>query len=191
MGGVGLRMGVAAEQRAALLDEMAHWIVPVTPEEMALADIVAALPVQRIRRLAPFELERLGTASRDCHANVRRYLGRTGAGRPCHGWWRIGEEAFVFHSVAATPRGLLCVSPYNGETSLDFAPDPAIRATATGFERDGRPVPLHVRIDPGRVIAECTLIRDRLLVGWEPERAVMVPDRGASGPGRRDRPPPG
>ena len=171
---MGMAADGAAAQRAALHDQKAQWIVPVTPQKAALAAIVAALPLQRIRRLPPDELGRLGTASRDCHANVRRYLARTGAGHGVPGWWRIGEEAFVFHSVAATPRGLLCVSPYNGETSLEFAPDPAIRPTANGFVRDGRPVPFHVRIDPGRVIAECTLIRDRLLAGWEPEQAVSA-----------------
>lgn len=185
-------MGMAADgamaQRAALLDEMAHWLVPVTPDELALARIVAALPARRIRRLTPAELDRLGSASRDCHANVRRYIERTGDGRTCPGWWRIGEDAFVFHSVVATPRGLVCVSPYNGETSLDFAPDPAIVATPTGFARGGARVPLHLRANPARVIAECTLIRDRLLAGWDPERAVMVPARAASGADRQDRP---
>jgi hypothetical protein len=169
MGGNGM-----AAQRAALLDEMTRWIVPVTPAEEALAAIIAALPVQRIRRMAQPMLDRLGMHGRDCHGNVRAFTARHG-GRPCAGWWRLGSEAYVLHSVAATAQGLVCVSPYNGETELDFAPDPLLTAVPGGFVRNGRPAPLHVRTDPARVIAECSLIRDRLLAGWDPAEAVIVP----------------
>lgn len=166
--------------RRDLLADMDRWLIPFSDAEGALVEEIRTLSFAEIGRLDEATLRRFHMDSKNCHANVANYIERTrmkSAHAVC-GWWDIGSGAYVLHSVVATRRGWFCVTPYFDERRLKFAADPQLRVTpkgaASGFARNGRPAPLHVRYDYSRVVAECSIIRERLLTGMDPARATQV-----------------
>lgn len=166
--------------RRAMVADMDRWLVPFTDAECALVDEIRLLSFAEIPRLDQGTLQRFDMDSKNCHANVANYVHRRRlkSARPVTGWRDIGSGAYVLHSVVATRRGWFCVTPYFDERRLKFAADPKLRATpkgmTSGFARDGVAAPLHVRYDYDRVVAECSMIRDRLLSGMDPARAFEV-----------------
>lgn len=166
--------------RSAMLADLDLWTVPFRANEAALVAEVGKLEFVEIDRLDDATLARWGMNSKNCHANVGNYIDRRRlkSARPVTGWWDIGSGAYVLHSVVATRRGWVCVTPYFDERRLRFAADPRLRPTpkgmTSGFVRDGIAAPPHLRYDYDRVVAECTMIRDRLLAGMDPAQAYLV-----------------
>lgn len=166
--------------RRVLLADLDLWTTPFRDSEAELVDDIRTLAFAEIERLDDATLMRFGMNSKNCHANVSNYIQRRRlkSARVLTGWWDIGSGAYVLHSVVATRRGWFCVTPYFGERRLKFAADPKLRVTpkgiTSGFARDGVAVPPHARYDFDRVVAECSLIRERLLLGMDPAQAYEV-----------------
>lgn len=166
--------------RRDMVAEMDRWLVPFSDTESTLVEEIRMLSFAEIPRLDHGTLQRFVMNSKNCHANVVNYIHRARLKSACAmtGWWDIGSGAYVLHSVVATRRGWFCVTPYFDERRIKFAADPKLRATpkgmTSGFAREGAAAPLHVRYDYDRVVAECSMIRERLLSGMDPARAFEV-----------------
>lgn len=169
-------------RRQAAIADLDLWLVPQSEDEPRLATSINRLDFTDVERLDGATLRRFGITSKNCHANVANYIRRTRlrSARVVTGWWDLGSGAYVLHSVVATWRRLVCVTPYFDKRHLRFAVDRSLYATPKGvaseFVRDGSPVQLHVRYDYHRVIAECGMIRERLLLGMNPARAYGLSD---------------
>jgi hypothetical protein len=171
--------------RAAAISDMKRWMKPPFADEPRLLQEIEALPFRLIERAPVHIMEYCLMKPQECHKNAFGYCDNdpSAESKTVSGWWRrtdrYTEPVYVFHSVVQNPTGLFCMTPYFDETFLVFAPDPNITWTIDDkklrrHQRDGKPVPYLVRTDPAQVIAEATLVHDRLVSGMNPWEALKV-----------------
>lgn len=179
-------MGQAKSRREALrqrmLEDGAHWDFPPSPWE---ADICAELTEDRavvVRRVPPEQLSLMRMPPNQCHANARWYSENDPSqkARMVTGWW-VQWPDFLLHSVVDIDGALVCVTPSAfGETEFPFIPDPKIfwieDGTVYSAVRDGRVIGKGVRRFPEFTMARGSIVRERLLAGVDPYKAIEFSD---------------
>ncbi len=120
------------ELRARMLVELERWMVPTSPDEERLNDVIRALTFYKIQRVPGERLAYMRMEPQQCHLNASAYvrLDPTGESQHVSGWWKRGG-IFFFHSVILTHTKLFCVTPHYDPSPLEFAPDLDIRPTAS------------------------------------------------------------
>jgi hypothetical protein len=117
-----------------------------------------------------------------CHANVRWYVEHDPShrARAVTGWW-VQWPDFVLHSVIEDDGELICITPaeYN-ETELHFIPDSQISWIEDGkvssAVRHGRKIGPGIRAFPAFTMARNAIVRERLLAGVDPFKAIEFTD---------------
>jgi hypothetical protein len=118
----------------------------------------------------------------ECHANVRWYVKHDPSkkARAVTGWW-VQWPDFVLHSVIEMDGQLICITPTQfDEAELPFIPDPKISWIENGevysAVRDGRVIGPGIRAFPAFTRARNAIVRERLLAGVDPFRAIEFTD---------------
>jgi len=161
-----------ADLRVQLIAELEKHMVPTSEEEAQLVDEIRALTFYRCVRASQAQLRYMKMEPQRCHLNVAAYVKLDPTGTSWHqgGWWKR-NGVFYFHSVVLTGEGkLCCVTPRSDSSDLEFAPDDNIAWSeiidgARHPRRRGAIIPILVRDEPDKVIANATEARDKILAG--------------------------
>ncbi|MGY4569827.1 MULTISPECIES: hypothetical protein [Bradyrhizobium] len=180
-------MGQAKARREALrqqmLEEGKRWDFPPTPWEAAIcAELKDESRVVAVSRAPADQLAWMRMPDKKCHDNVRRYvendpLRKT---RAVVGWW-VQWPDFVLHSVIERGGQLICITPTRfDESDFPFIPDPKISWLEDGdvysAVRDGRVIGPGVRAFPTFTMARNAIVRERLIAGVDPFKAIEFSD---------------
>ena len=100
--------------------------------------------------------------------------------RAVTGWW-VQWPDFVLHSVIEQSGRLICITPTQfDESDLPFIPDPQISWLETGdvysAVRGGRVIGPGVRAFPKFTMARNAIVRERLVAGVDPFKAIEFSD---------------
>jgi hypothetical protein len=169
--------------RAALLVECDLWDRPGSAWEAQLVEEIGQLEIVAAERAPADQLEWGGMQPRECHANSIFYSRNdpTGASKHVLGWWVQGD-LLVLHSVIENDGRYICITPQESDVPavFPFIPDPAIEAREEGdhleYYRNGQPITAGLRQDPVAHRASIVLMRERLLGGMKPWRAMHLID---------------
>jgi len=161
-----------AHLRARIVAELEKHMVPTWPAEEQLVDEIRALQFYECRRVPDHQLDYMRMEPQKCHVNAAAYVNLDPTGTSWHqgGWWKR-NGVFYFHSVILIGEGKLrCVTPHPDRSVLQFAPDDEVDWStiidgARHPRRHGLEVPILVRDEPDKVIAQATEARDRILAG--------------------------
>ncbi|NCM95856.1 MAG: hypothetical protein GW948_00615 [Rhodobacterales bacterium] len=166
--------------RAEFLAELEKWSFPATDWEWATVEEIRRLPVIKVHRVTDEDLAWMRMPARQCHVNAR-FMERKdpeGRSKQITGWW-LQDGNYVLHSIVNQRGKLICVTPapLQPENPFDFIPDPKIEWREEGdfleAYRDRVKIGPGVRSNPTNVIAELDVIRQRLLSGMNPYKAVQ------------------
>jgi len=100
--------------------------------------------------------------------------------RAVTGWW-VQWPDFVLHSVIEQSGRLICITPTQfDESDFPFIPDPQISWLETGdvysAVRGGRVIGPGVRAFPKFTMARNAIVRERLVAGVDPFKAIEFSD---------------
>lgn len=177
------KLRMEAEQREAflqhLLSEATKWSSPATDEEIELALILDTLPRRPARRLPKERLQLMGMPPNMCHANCRWYAQSEPARRECLGWLQDADRVYVLHSLIEMDGELVCITPstMGAPDTFEFIPDNKVdmiedNSGYVTFKRNGIRVSHGVRGDPARMIKKMGKLRELLLSGVTPYKAM-------------------
>lgn len=180
---VGEAKASARKQRDEALQAVEQWIAPTTDEELALANELSKMERVKVQRASAEELNDMQMSAQQCHDNCMKYkrMDPEGKSEVVLGWW-FRDVAFVSHSVVRRDGMLFCVTPYDYDDDiwLDFVIDESIQLqeelSPPKISRKGAELPRFVRLEPEKLISECTWIRDRLISGMSVPRAFDMRD---------------
>jgi hypothetical protein len=180
-------MGQAKVRREALrqqmLDEGRRWDFAPSSWE---ADICAQLKddslVVVVPRAAAEQIAWMKMPANKCHANERWFVQNDPSrrARAVTGWW-VQWPDFVLHSVIEQDGQLICITPVPfDESDFPFIPDPQIDWIEDGdvysAVRGGRIIGPGVRAFPEFTMARNGIVRERLLAGDDPFKAIEFSD---------------
>jgi hypothetical protein len=179
-------MGEAKARRDALrrrmLEEGRKWDFPPSGWESAICNELGDKVVSVVRRASVEELSWMRMPPNKCHANVRWYVNNDPSkqARAVTGWW-VQPPDFVLHSVIETNGQLICITPSHfDEAEFPFIPDPKITWVEDGevysAVRDGQVIGSGVRAFPAFTMARNAIVRERLLSGVDPHKAIEFTD---------------
>ncbi len=178
-------MGEAKKKREALrqvfLAGLDEWTFEPTEWERHTVAEVNLLPRVKAIRLSDEQLIYMRMPAKECHQNAHfvEQTDPTGSSKHITGWW-IQREGYVLHSVVLKDSQHFCVTPVPMEktNSFDFVPDAKIEWRNEGQHRtafrDGVAIGKGIRPDPDQTIAELESIRQKLLSGMDPLKAVRL-----------------
>ena len=169
-----------ADTRASFLQELEKWSFPTSDWEIKTVIEISQLPAVRVTRYPDEVLAYMRMPPRECHKNARFMQDNDPEKRlkQVTGWWPQ-EGQYVLHSVVDQHGEYVCVTPtpLHSEQTFDFIPDDKIEWRDEGdyrvAYRDGVAIGPGVRSDPPKMIAEMKAIRDRLMSGMNPYKAVQ------------------
>lgn len=169
--------------RAAILQECDLWDRPGTEWEARLVAEIRQLPVVVGERAPPHEMAWGGMRPRECHANCIFYAKNdpTGISKHVLGWWLQGD-LLVLHSMIENGGRYICITPQEKDVPdvFPFIPDAKIQTVEDGehfdYLRDGEPIVAGLRPDPEGHRAMIHLMRERILSGMKPYRAMTLAD---------------
>jgi hypothetical protein len=114
-----------------------------------------------------------------CNKNCLDYvkLDPDGRSKMVSGWVRLGGT-YVAHSVVERDGRRMCITPDPfGRKTLEFAADPTIQWVTEGdYYVPASDFMARVRIEPEKVMAHAQRIKDALLAGMNPYKAMQLPD---------------
>lgn len=115
-----------------------------------------------------------------CHANVRWFMEQDVSGLTCGvTGWLVQWPDFILHSVLEAGGRMMCITP-GDEAEIEFIPDPKISWVEDGevysAVRDGQVVGIGVRAFPSFTMARNAIVRERLLAGIDPYKAIQFSD---------------
>lgn len=168
--------------KAAILAEVDDWTRPATPEEAALLAEIEKFPTVIVHRVPDERLAWMRMEPRQCHVNCDFYEREDSEkiAKAIPGWWLQPNGIYMFHSVVSGRGGHMCMTPQapNVPAVFEFAPDPKIKRVEVkgmvSFRRDGVDIPTMVRRDPERTIRAYTIIRNKILAGADPIKAMEI-----------------
>ena len=179
-------MGEAKRRREALRDSLLRtgelWTFPETDWERDLARELGRRPVLRVPRAPDSWLEYPRMVPQQCHANASFMARSDPEYEHVTGWWPQGGN-FALHSVVRHRGQLVCVTPirsadFGMPDHVEFIPDPRIewRQDCEDHQayRDGVRLGVGVRTDPAETMRLIALVRERLLAGMDPQRAMLL-----------------
>lgn len=153
-------------------------MVPPSAWEAALVEELLDENVECVPRVSPEDLAWMRMPANHCHQNCWWYEANdpTGRSRAVTGWWLQGLD-FVLHSVMEADGRYFCITPSMAqESEIYFIPDPELKwirePDRIAVMRNGGEVDLGVRRFPAFTIAWNEMLRDRLLAGVHPYRAM-------------------
>lgn len=180
-------MGEAKRRRDKLRDNLLKqgdlWTFPETEWERGLVLELSRLPVLRVTRAPDRWLRYTRMVPQQCHTNASFMARSDPEYEHVTGWWPLGGN-FALHSVVRHRGQLVCVTPLPSAVlgmsdHVEFIPDPMIewRREGAGHEayRGGVRLGPGVRTDPVETMRQAALVRERLLTGMDPHRAVFLP----------------
>jgi hypothetical protein len=175
-------MGQAKRRREALrqimLEEGRKWDFPPSVWEIAVCAELKNQPVVVVPRMPAEQLNWMRMPAHKCHANVRWYAENDPSKRShaVVGWW-VQWPDFVLHSIIETDGQMTCITPipYN-ENEFPFIPDPKIgwvqNEDVYSAVRNGRVIGPGLRAFPAFTMARNAIVRERLLSGVDPFKAI-------------------
>lgn len=179
-------MGQAKRNREQLRKEVIKgiddWSFPETEWETETVAEIEKLPVIRVRRYPDEALEYMRMIPKQCHANAK-FMQENDPDGICwqvSGWW-IQEGNYVLHSVVERAGEFFCVTPVpmDSDYKFDFIPDPKIEWREEGeyrnSYRDNVEIGVGLRSDPKRTLKRNSIMKDRLLSGMNPYKALSSP----------------
>lgn len=166
--------------RVEFLTELDKWSFQATEWEATTVAEIKLLPVVQVPRGSDEELAWMRMKPRQCHANARFMEEKDPElrSKQITGWW-LQDGNYVLHSIVDQYGQLVCVTPapLHRENPFAFIPDPKIEWREEGdyrqAYRDGVKIGPGVRTDPAGTLAEIDIIRQRLLSGMNPYKAVQ------------------
>lgn len=163
--------------RADLLRQAERWNFPATDWERDVVAALRPLPVVRVPRGDDRVLHSLGMVPQRCHANAHAMVERDPLALQHVTGWMPQDGNFTLHSVVCVEGTLVCVTPaqpplWGMFTHVDFIPDPRVEWRRDGAYRDGVAIGPGVRADPAETMRRVALVREALLEGMDPRRAV-------------------
>ncbi|MFO0991881.1 MAG: hypothetical protein U1E67_08130 [Hyphomicrobiales bacterium] len=176
-------MGQAKIRQAALREHMLaegkKWEFPTSERERLLCEELLTGEIIRVRRAPDSLLRRMGLKSQDCHSNVWWYVANDPEkkSKAVVGWWLQWPD-LVLHSVIRQGDDLICITPQDlsNDHDLHFIPDQKVswRKDIDGYVaiREGEVIGEWLRIFPEFTMARIAIIRERLLSGIDPIRAI-------------------
>ncbi|WP_234052600.1 MULTISPECIES: hypothetical protein [unclassified Xanthobacter] len=165
--------------RHTFLADLGEWMFPPSDWETRTVAEIQALPVVIVTRRPDRDLEYMRMPAKQCHENAHflQVHDPEGLMRHVTGWW-VQDGNYVLHSVVEKDGHFFCVTPAPAyvEKTFDFIPDDKIEWRVDGEHmapfRDGVEVGRGVRTDAAATIAELEVLRQRLLSGMNPYKAV-------------------
>lgn len=179
-------MGQAKARREALrqimLEQGKEWDFPPSPWEARICSEFREQDILIVPRASADQLAAARMPANECHGNARWYAQNdpSGKARSVTGWW-VQWPDFVLHSVIETDGQLICITPTQlGEIDIPFIPDPKLTWVEDGgvysAVRDGEIVGPGVRVYPTFTMAKNAIVRERLLAGGDPIKAMDFSD---------------
>jgi len=176
-------------QRKLFLAECDLWGQEPTQEEVTLLAQIGQMKKHTIQRVPPEQLAYMRMLPQECHQNCFSYvrLDPNKESRMLSGWWYV-DDGYVAHSVVQNDTGMFCITPhFNLVDTIEFIPDSQItwhegpdgRATPL---RNGQPIPKVLRTNPRKRIAQVAILRQRLLSGMDPMKALSLPPESGTSP---------
>jgi hypothetical protein len=172
------------ELRDEFLKEADRWSFPPSEwEQKVVAELQAAEPIW-VERMPREQVDWMRMPPGKCHANAQWYEDNDPSKtfKAVAGWLVDPEGNYVFHSVVSDGENYACITPSRADPRpmFEFIPDPKVTwydDDATGYRRalrDGGDIGAGVRSDPEKTIADCERIRQKLLAGVHPMKAIEI-----------------
>lgn len=178
-------MGEAKRREAALREQLLKtldcWTFPASQWEADTIVEIKALPVVLVERMPPADIAYMRMPTSKCHANCQWYEANdpTKTFKAVVGWLVDPDGNYVLHSVVSNGVQYGCITPplADKRTCFEFIPDPKVTWIETGDGRlrairGGQTIGPGVRCDPNKTIAEVEAVRQKLLAGDHPLKAM-------------------
>lgn len=166
-------------ERRRLLEQAESWMAPPSAWEAALVEELLDADLELVPRMSPEDMAWMRMPANRCHENCWWYEAhdQTGGSKAVTGWWLQGLD-FVLHSVIVSDGRYCCITPSRAqEPEIYFIPDPKIEwikeTDRIAVIRNGREIDLGVRRFPAFTIAWNRRLRERLLSGMHPYKAIL------------------